>query len=155
MAKKHKPAPARKAIRQVDGQREAQYQDVARQLAEGATRLEMVRYGAEKLNLGERTIDKFLARFREEMQKSFEKELPTLRSEITRRLWLIHDLALKGKIQKTKEGDLRIFLADLGEARLALGDIAKLVGLLKSTVVIEEEREYADESDEDIRRAAR
>jgi hypothetical protein len=120
---------------------------VVKLLRKGFTRNMIQQYAARKWGITDRPIDEILSRARNAIQKEFEKDIPHAAKEIVASLDEIYRKALV-PVPKIYEGSPISFVnratgkfeyiveRDLSNARMAIMDKAKLLGLLKNHIQV-------------------
>lgn len=127
----------KKGKRSTDAEFDRRCTEVQAWILDGHTRHEIIRLGSH-WKVSSRQIDDYLAGARDKIYEANSASVKENVAVISRNLWRLYRMALD-------EGDI-------GEANKVLMNLAKVKGLDQVTVtnIIDDKREHADKSDEEL-----
>jgi hypothetical protein len=152
---KSKKKAKKKATRSPDHVGNQRVAEVVAWMLEGHTRAGILRNASEsEWGVSSRSVDSYMKKARAVLDEQFKKDLPHQLNAIIRNLDAIYHRAFHVGTKKWGKDGAFWTEFDYHVARAALMDKAKLLGLVKNTLQIEDEREYEDEKEEDLIAAA-
>lgn len=105
-------------------------------IREGYTRTKAVQEGSALWKVTTRQVDDYFSKAMETVKAEFDKNAANIVSDLHTKMLAIYDKAMFGGVGKRgreKDAPL-IYVADLNVARLVLGDIGKLTGVIKDQI---------------------